>query len=198
VQVERGALRVDGQTIAPGATYFAPSCPPAGRSPTAECVTFEVGSETAVKFSCFLNRVVRVLVVLDETTLNAEDYDLLLDVLVIALLEKCGLSGARQGEWALDLGVRQGAAHVSGLVDGRISLVAGPATARLDGPGSFLAGYDPTAGQAIFQAFGAPLGVEPQTGAAFSLPPYSRVTVTAAGAGPVTPLARLYLPMQQR
>lgn len=204
VQVERGALIVDGQTITAGATYFPPNCPPSGRSPTDECASFVLGSETGLKFSCFLNRFLRVLLVLDRAELDEADIDLIIDVIAVSLRERCGLSTVRQGEWAFDLAVRQGAAHVSGVIDGPIRVAAGPAaapalaTATLDGPGSFLAGYDPAAGQATFHAYAAPLTVQPPAGPAFTLPPYSRVEVTAAGPGPVTPLTNLYLPMQSR
>lgn len=198
VQVEHGTLIVDGQTIPPGATYFPPSCLPAGRSPTDECASFVLGSETGLKFSCFLNRFIRVLLILERTDLNEADTDLLIDVIAVGLRERCGLSAARQGDWALDLAVRQGAARVDGVIDGAIRVAAGPATSLLAGPGLFLAGYDPAAGQATFHAYAAPLAVQPQAGAAFTLPPYSRVEVTAAGPGPVTPLARLYLPLHSR
>ena len=199
VQIERGALVVDGQTIPAGATYFPPACPPPGRSPTDECITFELGSETGLKFSCFLNRFTRVLLVLENVKLSAEDSELLLDIITIELREKCGLTNVRQGDWALDLAVRQGAAHVAGLVEGQtVSVAAGPAASILDRPGSFLAGYDPAAGKATFYTYASPLAVQPQSGAAFTLPPYSRVEVTAGGPGPVTSLARLYLPMQER
>ena len=203
VQVERGALIVDGQTIPPGATYFPPSCSPAGRSPTDECVSFELGGETALKFSCFVNRLLRVLLVLENVQLDDADSELLLDIIAIKLRERCGLSTVRQGDEALDLAIRQGAARVTGVVDGRISVAAGAtgsavATSNLTGPGLFLAAYDPPAGKAAFHAYSAPLGVQPQAGAAFILPPYSRVEVTAGGPGPVTSLPHVYLPMQKR
>lgn len=199
VQVERGALVVDGQTLPAGATYFPPSCPPPGRSAAEECVTFLLGSETSLKFSCFLNRFVRVILVLEKLELSNEDSDLLLDIIALSLRERCGLSGGRQDEWALDLAVRGGAAHFDGVVGGQtINVAAGPAASNLAGPGSFRAGYDPATGTAAFHAYDAPLGVQPQGGAAFTLPPYSRVAVTAGGPGPVVPLSRLYLPMQQK
>lgn len=198
VEVERGMLIVDGQPIPDGATYFPPTCPPGGRSPTNECVTFELGGETALKFSCFLNRLVRVLMVMEKVELNDADSELLLDIIALNLREKCGLSIVRQDGWALNLAVRQGAAHVDGVVEGQISVVAGPATALLDGPGSFLAGYDPTAGKATFRSYASLLDVQPQGGAAFILSPYSQVEVTAEGPGPVTSLPHVYLPMQKR
>ncbi len=204
VEVERGALIVDGQTIPAGATYFPPNCSPPGRSPADGCVTFTLGSKTSLKFSCFVNRLVRVLVALENLKLSDEDSDLLLDMIAVGLRERCGLPLVRQGGWALDLAVRQGAAHVTGVVEDQvIGVAAGPAAAslaaaRLNDPGSFLAGYDPAAGAAAFRAFAAPLDVQPQSGAAFTLPPWSRVEVTAGGPGPVTPLSRLYLPMQKR
>ena len=198
VEVERGTLIVDGQTIPPGATYFPPSCPPGGRSPTEECATFELGGETGLKFSCFVNRLIRVLMVLENVKLNDADSELLLDIIAINLREKCGLSNVRQDNWALSLAVRQGAAQVDGVVEGQISVTAGPATSILDGPGSFLAGYDATAGKATFRSYSLLLGVQPQGGPAFILPPYSQVEVTAGGSGPVTSLPHLYLPMQNR
>lgn len=198
VEVERGSLTVDGQSIPPGATYFAPSCPPSGRSPTEQCITFELGDETALKFSCFLNRFVRVMMVLDKVALNDADSEMLLDIIVAQLRERCGLSNVRQDGWALDLAVRQGAAHVDGVVDDRITVAAGPATSILDGPGLFLAGYDAASGKATFRSYSSPLGVQPLGGGPFTLPPYSQVEVTAGGPGPITPLPRVYLPMQNR
>jgi len=201
VQVERGTLVVEGQTISAGATYFPPSCPPPGRSSPEECVTFLLGGEvdSTVKISCFLNRFVRVMVILDKLELSAEDDDLLLDIITMELRERCGLPAARQDDWALDLAVRQGAAHIDNVVAGQaIRVTTGTAVSNQNGPGSFAAGYDPTAGKATFYAYVSPLGVQPQSGAAFTLPPYSRVEVTAAGPGPVAPLPRLYLPMQRR
>ena len=203
VQVERGTLIVDGQTIPPGATYFPPSCPPGGRSPADECASFELGGETGLKFSCFVNRLIRVLLVLENVKLDDADSELLIDIIAIELRERCGLSTVRQGDGALDLAIRQGAARVAGVADGRISVAAGAtgsavATAELAGPGLFLAAYDPPAGKAAFHAYSAPLGVQPQAGAAFILPPYSRVEVTAGGPGPVTSLPHVYLPMQNR
>lgn len=197
VEVERGTLIVDGQPIPPGATYFPPSCPAGGRSPTDGCVTFELGGETGLKFSCFLNRLVRVLMVLEKVELNDADNELLLNIIAIELREKCGLSNVRQDEWALNLAVRQGSAHVDGL-EGRIDVVAGPASSLLAGPGSFLVGYDATAGRTTFRSYAALLDVQPQVGAAFILPPYSQVAVTAGGPGPVTSLPHVYLPMQKR
>lgn len=197
VEVERGTLIVDGQPILPGATYFAPSCPSGGRSPTDECVTFELGGVTTLKFSCFLNRLVRVLMVLEKVELNDADSELLIDIIAMQLREKCDLSHVRQDDWALNLAIRQGSAHVDGVV-GQITVVAGPATSILDGPGSFLAGYDATAGKATFRSYSSLLAVQPQVGAAFILPPYSQVEVTAGGPGPVTSLPHIYLPMQKR
>jgi len=199
VEVERGTLVVNGQPIPEGATYFPPACPPPGRSPTDQCVTFTLESETALQFSCFLNRLVRVMLVLEKTNMNAEDSELLLDIIAMELRERCGLPAMRQDDWALSLAVRQGAAYIDGVVDGQaVDVTAGPATSTLNGRGSFGVAYDPAAGRATFQAYASPLGVQPQSGAAFVLPPYSRVEVTAAGSGPVTPLSRLYLPMQKR
>lgn len=199
VQVERGALVVDGQTIPAGATYFPPACPPPGRSPTEECASFLLDGPTGLKFSCFVNRLVRVMLVLDNVALEGEDSELLLQIIATQLREKCGLALVRQEEWALELAVAQGAAHVTGVAaDQTIGVAAGPATARLTAPGSFMAGYDPAAATATFQTDAAPLGVQPQSAAAFTLPPYSRVEVTAGGPGPVSPLSRLYLPMHTR
>lgn len=199
VEVERGTLVVDGQTLPAGATYFPPNCPPPGRSPAEECVTFVLGSETSLKFSCFLNRLVRVLIVMEQVQLSDEDSELLLDIITMELRERCGLTGVRQDAWALDMEVRGGAAHVAGVVEGQtVNVAAGPAAVTAAGPGSLLAGYDPAAGRATFHAYASPLEVQPQGGAAFTLPPYSRVEVTAGGPGPVTALSRLYLPMQQK
>ncbi|MCO5181545.1 MAG: hypothetical protein M9896_16000, partial [Candidatus Promineofilum sp.] len=199
VQAERGTLVVDGQTIPAGATYFPPSCPPPGRSPTDECISFELGSETGLKFSCFVNRFLRVLLVLDQAQLNDDDGELILDIITAQLQEKCGIVNVRQDGRALDLAVRQGAAYFDNVIEGQaVSVAAGPAASMLAGPGSFLAGYDPAAGKATFYTYASPLGVQPQGGAAFILPPYSRVEVTAGGPGPVTSLPRLYLPMQNR
>ena len=197
VEVERGTLTVDGQTIPTGATYFPPSCPPGGRSPTDGCITFVIGDETGLKFSCFLNRLVHVLMVLEKVDLNDADSELLLDIIAIKLRERCGLPTVRQDDWALSLAIRQGSAHVDG-VEGQISVVAGPATSTLDGPGSFLAGYDPAGGKATFRSYSSVLGVQPQIGTAFALPPYSQVEVTAGGPGPVTALPHVYLPMLNR
>ncbi len=199
VQVERGALLIDGQTIPAGATYFPPTCPPPGRSPTEACVSFSLDSETALQFSCFLNRLVRVMIVLEKVKLSEEDSDLLLDIIAIGLRERCGLTSVRQEGETLDLAIRQGAAQVGSVSAGQsLSVTAGPATATLDVPGSFLAGFSPATGTATFRAYAAPLDVVPPGAAAFTLPPYSLVEVTAAGPGPVTPLSRLYLPLQQR
>ncbi len=197
VEVEHGTLTVDGQTIPTGATYFPPSCPPGGRSPTDGCLTFVIGDETGLKFSCFLNRLVHVLMVLEKVDLNDADSELLLDIIAIKLRERCGLPTVRQDDWALSLAIRQGSAHVDG-VEGQISVVAGPATSTLDGPGSFLAGYDPAGGKATFRSYSSVLGVQPQIGTAFALPPYSQVEVTAGGPGPVTALPHVYLPMLNR
>lgn len=197
VEVERGTLIVDGQAIPPGATYFPPSCPPGGRSATDGCVSFELGGETGLKFSCFVTRLLRVLMVLEKVKLNDADSGLLLDIIAINLREKCGLTNVRQDDGALNLAVRQGAAHVDGL-EGQITVAVGPATSLLDGPGSFLAGYDATAGKATFRSYASFLEVQPQVGAAFTLPPYSQVAVTAGGPGPVTSLPHVYLPMQTR
>ncbi|MBP6786287.1 MAG: hypothetical protein KA170_01760 [Candidatus Promineofilum sp.] len=205
VEVERGTLIVAGQTIPAGATYFPPSCAPAGRSPTDDCATFVLGSEAGLKFSCFVNRFLRVLLVLENVKLNDEDSELLMNIIATELREKCGLTDARLddqvrlGDFTLELAVGQGAAHIAGVVEGQtISVAAGPATSVLEGPGSFLAGYDAAAGKATFHAYTSPLDVQPLAGAAFILPPYSRVEVTASGPGPVTSLPHLYLPMQQR
>jgi hypothetical protein len=199
VEVQHGTLVVDGQAIPAGDTYFPPSCSPPGRSPTDGCITFVLGDETGIKLSCFLNRLIRVLLVLENAELNVEDSELLIDIIAINLRERCGLAFVRQGDWALDLAVRQGSAYVAGAVeDQTVSVAAGPAASMLNGPGSFVAGYDPAAGKATFYAYSSPLGVEPQGGAAFILPPWSRVEVTAGGPGPITSQSRLYLPMQQR
>lgn len=199
VQVQRGTLVVEGQTIPTGATYFPPNCPAPVRSPTDGCTSFVLGSETGLKFSCFVNRLVRVLLVLENVKLSEEDTNLLIDIIAIELRERCGLPTVRQDDWVLNLEVRQGAAQMTGSVEGQtVSVVAGPATSTLNGAGSFLAAYDTAAGKATFHAYSLPLDVQPQGGAAFLLPPYSRVEVTAAGAGPVTSLSRLYLPMQRR
>lgn len=199
VQVERGSLVVDGQTIPPGATYFPPDCPPPGRSPAAGCATFLVGSKTNLKFSCFLNRLVRIMMVLENVELGDLGEEFLMDIIAAHLREKCGLPLARQGDWALELAVRQGAARITGVAEGQtISVAAGPAASTLNGPGLFTVGHDPAAARAIFLTYSSPLGVEPQSGSAFTLPPYSRVEVTPGGAGPITSLARNYLPMQGR
>lgn len=202
VQVERGTLIVDGQTIPAGDTYFPPSCTPVGRSSTADCDgIFTLPGDTELKFSCFLKGILRVLLILDKVKIieNEEDVELILDIVSIDLRERCGLSSVRQDDWALNLGVQQGAAHINNLIEGqRVSVAAGPATSILDGPGSFRAGYDPAAEKATFHAYSSPLDVEPEVGAAFILPPYSRVEVTPDGPGPVTSLARTYLPMQNR
>ena len=200
VQVERGTLVVDGQTIPTGNTYFPPACSPTGLSATDDCATtFLLGSETAIKFSCFVNRLLRVLLVLENVDLSVEDYDLLIDVVAIKLREKCGLTAVRQEGWSLDLAVREGSARVDSVIEGQmLSVAAGPATSMLDQPGSFQAGYDSATGKAVFHTYSSPLDMLPQTGAVFTLPPFSRVEVTLAGPGPVTPLPHTYLPMMQR
>ncbi len=199
LQIERGALVVDGQTIPAGATYFPPSCPPPGRSPTDVCASFRIDSKTAVKFSCFVSRLVHVMVLLENVALDAEDSELLLDVIIAGLREKCGLVNVRQGGGRLELAVGQGAAHITGVAaDQTIGVTAGPATSTLHVPGTFLAGYDPAVARATLQTYSPPLSVQPLSGAAFTLPPYSRVEVTAAGPGPINSLSRLYLPMQIR
>lgn len=199
VQVEHGTLTIDGQTIPAGDTYFPPTCPPAGRSPADDCpISFLVGSETGLKFSCVLNRLLRVIIVLENVDLTEEDSEMLLDIIAMKLREKCGLTTTRQDGWALDLAIRQGSATITGVDEGRIGVATEPATSSLNGPGSFLVGYDPTAGKATFHAYSSTLGVQPVVGAAFSLPPNSRVEVTAGGPGPVTSLPRIFLPMQKR
>jgi hypothetical protein len=199
VQVENGSLVVDGQTIPPGATYFPPNCPPAGRSPADECATFLVGGETHLKFSCFLNRLVRVLLVMENAELGDLDEEMLMDIIVAHVRERCGLPVVRQGDWALELAIRQGAANITGVTEGlTIGVVAGPATSTLNGPGSFVVGHDPAAAKATFLTYSSPLDVEPASGAAFTLPPYSRVEVTPGGPGVITSLTRLYLPMGTR
>ncbi|MCW5847166.1 MAG: hypothetical protein KIS95_08060 [Anaerolineae bacterium] len=199
VQVERGTLTVEGQTIPAGNAYFPPTCPPAGRSPTDECITFLLGSETGLQFSCFVSRLLRVLLVMDRVQLNEDDAELILDIIAVELREQCGITSGRQEGGALDLAVRQGAVYVGRVASGQaVGVAAGPATAMPAAPGSFLAGYDPAAGKATFHAYSSPLDVQPQGGAAFVLPPYSRVEVTAGGHGPVTSLARTYLPMQKK
>lgn len=200
VQVERGTLIVDGQTIPPGDTYFPPSCTPTGRSAADDCATtFLVGSETGVKFSCFVSRLLRVILVLENVELSAEDEELLIDIIAIKLREKCGLSNGRQDGGALSLAVLQGSAKIDSVIEGQtVSVAAGPATSLLDEPGSFLAGYDPAAGNATFHAYSSALDVQPQSGTAFILPPFSRVEVTLAGPGPVTSLPHIYLPMLHR
>lgn len=205
VEVERGTLTVEGQTIPAGDTYFPPGCPSLGRAAAEGCITFMLGDETGVKLSCFLNRLVRVLLVLEKTKLAEEDSELLIDMIAVHLRERCGFSAARQGaearqdDWALDLAVRQGSANVTGVVEGQtVSVAAGPATSMLGEPGSFAVGYVPAAGKATFQTYSSPLGVRPQGGGDFTLPPFSRVEVTAGGPGPVTPLPHLYLPMLSR
>jgi hypothetical protein len=199
VQVERGTLSVDGQAILPGETYFLPTCPPGGRSPAFDCNTpFLLGSDTALKMSCFVSRLIRVVVVLERVELNQEDTDLLLEIITAKLMEKCGITTDRQDSWALNMRVQQGAAYINSFVDGHISVETDPATASLYAPGSFLAGYDPGDRTATLRAGGAGLVVAPDVGSAFILPPYSLVQVTAAGGGPVTALPRNYLPMQSR
>ena len=199
VQVESGTLIVDGQTIPAGATYFPPSCPPPGRSPSDVCASFRIGSNTSIKFSCFLSRLVHVMVLLENVALDAEDSELLFDVIVAGLREKCGLTGIRQGAGVLELAVVQGSATITGVAtDQTIGVAAGPATSTVNVPGSFMAGYDPAAAKATFYTYSSPLGVQPQSGAAFILPPFSRVEVTAGGPGPIIPLSRLYLPAQIR
>ena len=158
VQVERGTLIVDGQTILPGATYFPPSCPPASQSSSDACdTTFLLGGQTGLKFSCFLSRFVRVLLVLERTQLSEEDTELVIDIITIKLREKCGLSTARQDDSAINLAIQQGSAYLGSVGEQQImSVEVGPATAALHEPGSFLAGYDPVAGKASFRAYSSP------------------------------------------
>ena len=137
--------------------------------------------------------------VLEQVDLSGEDSDLLIDLIAMQLRERCGLPVDRQDEWALELAVRQGAAHVTAAAAGQtVRMAAGPATASLGGPGSFAVGHDPAAHTAGFRTDASSLALAPQSGPAFALPPFSRVEVTAAGPGPITPLERLYLPLQTR
>ncbi|HRO91691.1 MAG TPA: hypothetical protein PLC06_14430, partial [Promineifilum sp.] len=48
------------------------------------CATFVLGSETGVKFSCFVNRLIRALMVLEQVDLSGEDSDLLIDLIAMS------------------------------------------------------------------------------------------------------------------
>lgn len=204
VQVERGAVVVEGQTIQAGDTYFPGACPPGERSPEF-CASFLflglADKDTRLKVHCFINGFLRALSVVEIVETGGElEQDLLLELIAIALQEKCGITPpSRQGDGELSLAVREGSALITNAVENQtLRVTVGPATSVLAQPGSFITGYDPTAAQALFRTQSTPLDVQPSGAPAFTLPPFSQVQVTDSGPRSITALDRTYLPMQNR
>lgn len=200
VQVVRPSLKVDGQPILPGETYFPKTCAPAGAAPREDdCSTLlNLTQEGRLQFHCFAERLAVAAVVIDRLQLDKEDVELLMDALIVQFQQACGITAARQGIESLELGVQKGSANFTNQSGGRVSVRTSAATAVLESPGSFVASYKPGTGRATFQAHAAALTIQPLNGSPFTLPPHSQVQVTAEGVGPVTPLPRIYLPMQSR
>lgn len=117
----------------------------------------------------------------------------------IKIAENCTLPRSATSDYELGLVLEQGALLLNNVLDGQTVEVNTPAgSAGTVKVGGFLTAYNPATNTATFQSHGAPLTVRPETGPPLELQPRQQVEVTAAGAGPVTDLPHLFLPLQIR
>lgn len=201
-EVVAPVVTYQGEEVPPGEVFFPESCDPSLNRSSVDCRNqISLEEEARLKLKCArVEGVGRLLLIMDLMKIE-DDYAIAYGwSLYYKMAEGCGLTSARaDDDFQLGLFLSQGGLLLTNAIAGQTVAVETPlATATTNKLGAFVSGYNPDSNTAIFQAYSAPLTVQPVTGAPLNLQPHQRVEVTAAGIGPMTDLPHVFLPLQIR
>lgn len=205
-EVVAPVVEYQGDEVLPGEMFFPETCPLPFSRADAYCDNEIAITETGtVDLVCVKELEDRLLNLLSLVNfLKDEREDIQLKLALFAMTEAridrmCRYVGRAPGDYGLGLALEEGGLLLTNAIaDQEVDVATPLATVTTTYPGAFVAGYDPDSDIAIFQSYSAPLTVRPASGAPLVLQPRQQVEVTAAGAGPVTGLPHVFLPLQIR
>lgn len=201
-EVVAPVVEYQGDEVLPGEMFFPETCAiPLNRSPVGCENQVELDERARLELKCArLEGIGKLLLIVDLLDLEDDNAVAIWWSIYSRMAEECGLTSARaDADFQLGLFLAQGGLLLTNAVADQTVDIATPlATVTTSYPGAFVAGYNPDSDIAIFQSYSAPLTVQPASGAPLVLQPRQQVEVTAAGAGPVTDLPHVFLPLQIR
>jgi hypothetical protein len=199
-------VKYQGEEVPVGEMFFPETCPLPGDRATDSCTSnITLSDRGRFDIKCVSNMANRLqaLLQLVDFSKNKEENEAMkiaiAHLAIIKIAENCSLPRSATSDYELGLVLEQGAILLNNALDGQtVDIITPAGSAGTSKMGGFLTAYNPATNTATFQSHGAPLTVQPKTGPPLVLQPNQQVKVTSAGAGPVTGLPHLFLPLQVR